>query len=164
MTAYTGKVEVGQNIRTSLTQAVAEELRVAPVAVKVVMGDTDLTPFDIGTFGSRHDARLCSQTAQSGRGGPRDAARSASAEAKVERGSLLFADGKVTHPATNRSLSYGELSKGQKMMKAIARRPSRRRDGWKVAGKSLRRRMAGRRGHRQASVHARHQAAGDASR
>ena len=28
ITVYTGKVEVGQNIRTSLTQAVAEELRV----------------------------------------------------------------------------------------------------------------------------------------
>ncbi len=27
VTVYTGKVEVGQNIRTSLTQAVAEELR-----------------------------------------------------------------------------------------------------------------------------------------
>jgi len=26
VTAYTGKVEVGQNARTSLTQAVAEEL------------------------------------------------------------------------------------------------------------------------------------------
>ena len=28
VTVYTGKVEVGQNIRTSLTQAVAEELHV----------------------------------------------------------------------------------------------------------------------------------------
>ena len=28
VTAYTGKVEVGQNIRTSLSQAVAEELHV----------------------------------------------------------------------------------------------------------------------------------------
>ena len=29
VTVYTGKVEMGQNIRTSLTQAVAEELRVS---------------------------------------------------------------------------------------------------------------------------------------
>ena len=53
VTVYTGKVEVGQNARTSLTAAVAEELRVAPGVIRMVMGDTDLTPFDMGTFGSR---------------------------------------------------------------------------------------------------------------
>src|SRR5690348_1882851 len=40
ITAFTGKVEVGQNARTSLTQAVADELRCAPASIDVVMGDT----------------------------------------------------------------------------------------------------------------------------
>src|SRR5262249_24491460 len=53
VTVYTGKAEVGQNIRTSLAQAVAEELRVPFGAVRMTMGDTALTPFDMGTFGSR---------------------------------------------------------------------------------------------------------------
>lgn len=53
ITVYTGKVEVGQNIRTSLTQAVAEELLVPMEKIELVMGDTQLTPFDMGTFGSR---------------------------------------------------------------------------------------------------------------
>src|SRR5262249_59145737 len=53
ITVYTGKAEVGQNIRTSLAQAVAEELRVAIDAIQLVMADTQLTPFDMGTFGSR---------------------------------------------------------------------------------------------------------------
>src|SRR5262249_41425856 len=53
VTVYTGKVEVGQNIRTSLSQAVSEELRVAIEKIDLVMGDTQLTPFDMGTFGSR---------------------------------------------------------------------------------------------------------------
>lgn len=53
ITAFTGKVEVGQNSRTSLTQAVADELRCEINAVKLVMGDTGLTPWDAGTFGSR---------------------------------------------------------------------------------------------------------------
>jgi isoquinoline 1-oxidoreductase len=52
VTAYTGKVEVGQNIRTSLAQTVAEELRVPLDSVRVVMGDTDVTPYDIGTISS----------------------------------------------------------------------------------------------------------------
>jgi CO/xanthine dehydrogenase Mo-binding subunit len=51
-TAYTGKVEIGQNIRTSLAQSVADELSVALSSVTMVMGDTDTTPFDIGTVGS----------------------------------------------------------------------------------------------------------------
>ena len=53
VTVFTGKVEVGQNIRTSLTQAVAEELQVPIAAVTLVMADTAKTPFDMGTFGSR---------------------------------------------------------------------------------------------------------------
>src|SRR6476661_6981369 len=50
VTAFTGKVEVGQNIRTSLSQAVAEELRVPTSQIRLVMGDTLLTPYDMGTF------------------------------------------------------------------------------------------------------------------
>src|SRR5262245_44680594 len=53
VTVYTGKVEVGQNARTSLTQAVAEELHAPVASIQVIMGDTALTPFDMGTFGSR---------------------------------------------------------------------------------------------------------------
>ncbi|HKU24921.1 MAG TPA: molybdopterin cofactor-binding domain-containing protein, partial [Candidatus Sulfotelmatobacter sp.] len=53
ITVYTGKVEIGQNIRTSLSQAVSEELHVPIQNIEVVMGDTQLTPFDMGTFGSR---------------------------------------------------------------------------------------------------------------
>jgi isoquinoline 1-oxidoreductase len=40
---FTGKVEVGQNIRTSLAQLVAEELKVPFETITMVMGDTDLT-------------------------------------------------------------------------------------------------------------------------
>src|SRR3989442_13906434 len=53
ITVNTGKVEIGQNIRTSLAQQVAEELRVPIPAIQLVMADTALTPFDAGTFGSR---------------------------------------------------------------------------------------------------------------
>src|SRR5262249_55844131 len=37
VTVYTGKVEVGQNIRTSLTQVVAEELRCPTGRIRLVM-------------------------------------------------------------------------------------------------------------------------------
>lgn len=52
VTGFTGKVEFGQGNRTSLAQMVAEELRVPAERVRLVMGDTLRTPWDMGTFGS----------------------------------------------------------------------------------------------------------------
>lgn len=53
VTAFTGKVDVGQDNRTALRLLVAEELGVELGQVRLVMGDTDLCPHDRGTFGSR---------------------------------------------------------------------------------------------------------------
>ncbi|MBI5085452.1 MAG: xanthine dehydrogenase family protein molybdopterin-binding subunit [Acidobacteria bacterium] len=52
VTAYTGKVELGQGSQTELAMAVAEEMRVPLAKVRLVMGDTDLCPDDGGTYGS----------------------------------------------------------------------------------------------------------------
>ncbi len=64
VTACTGKVEIGQNIRTSLSQTVADELRVPVTSVTMVMGDTERTPFDMGTFGSLTTPRMAPQLAR----------------------------------------------------------------------------------------------------
>ena len=61
VSVFTGKVEIGQNIRTSLAQAVAEELHVPLTTVRLVMADTDLVPFDMGTFGSLTTPRMAPQ-------------------------------------------------------------------------------------------------------
>ena len=47
-----GKVELGQGAKTSLAQLLAEELDVPLESVDMIMGDTDLCPWDMGTFGS----------------------------------------------------------------------------------------------------------------
>ncbi|MHC4751148.1 MAG: molybdopterin cofactor-binding domain-containing protein, partial [Planctomycetota bacterium] len=52
VTCFTGKVELGQGIITSLAQMLAEELDVALDSVDMIMGDTSLCPWDMGTFGS----------------------------------------------------------------------------------------------------------------
>lgn len=53
VTAFTGKVDVGQDNRTALRLLVAEELRIPVEKIRLAMGDTDLCPYDMGTFGSR---------------------------------------------------------------------------------------------------------------
>jgi len=50
---YTGKIEMGQGIITSLVQMMADELNVQFEKVNIVMGDTELCPYDAGTWGSQ---------------------------------------------------------------------------------------------------------------
>lgn len=70
VTAFAGKVEIGQDNRTALSLIVADELQIPPGDVRLAMGDTDLCPFDIGTFGSRslpgagEDLRICAACAR----------------------------------------------------------------------------------------------------
>ena len=52
VTCFTGKIEMGQGPITSLPQMLAEELEAPLDSVDIVMGDTDLCPWDMGTFGS----------------------------------------------------------------------------------------------------------------
>ena len=53
VTCFTGKIEMGQGVVTSLAQMLADELDVPLDAVDMIMGNTDLCPWDMGTFGSR---------------------------------------------------------------------------------------------------------------
>ena len=138
VTVYTGKVEVGQNIRTSLSQIVAEELRVPIESVQMVMGDTDLTPYDRGTFGSRTTPVMGTQLRKVA-AATRELLLDLAAEVwKVERGSLMVADGKVNHAKTKQSVDFGQLTKGQKLMKTVTDdEPVTPAEKWKIAGKSV---------------------------
>jgi nicotinate dehydrogenase subunit B len=135
VTAYTGKTEVGQNIRTSLAQAVADELRVPLASVRLVMADTELTPFDMGTFGSQTTPRMGAQLRKAAAAGRELLVDLAAEQWQAERGALVVADGKVTHPPTKRSLDFGQLTHGQKLVKTIAEdTPTTPADHWTVAG------------------------------
>src|SRR5579859_4802567 len=52
VTLFSGKIEMGQGVHTSLMQMAAEELGVPLESMSIVMGDTDLCPWDAGTWGS----------------------------------------------------------------------------------------------------------------
>jgi CO/xanthine dehydrogenase Mo-binding subunit len=141
VTVYTGKVEVGQNSRTALTQAVAEELGVQPREIRMVMGDTNLTPFDMGTFGSRTTPTMNPQLRRAA-SAARDVLIDLAAEGwKLDAGArkrLVTADGKVTDPETQRTIEYVELVKGRKLAQAIpAVDPLTPAAQWTVMGKSL---------------------------
>jgi CO/xanthine dehydrogenase Mo-binding subunit len=52
-TLYCGTVDMGQGSDTAMAQIVGEELNIAPESVRIVPRDTDVTPYDMGTLGSR---------------------------------------------------------------------------------------------------------------
>jgi len=53
VTVYSGASEMGQGVTAMLALVAAEELGVELAAVRVVLGDTDLTPVDLGGYSSR---------------------------------------------------------------------------------------------------------------
>jgi CO/xanthine dehydrogenase Mo-binding subunit len=67
---YCGTVDMGQGSDTAMVQIVGEVLNIPAESVKVVARDTDVTPYDMGTLGSRslfhmgHAVRLAAEDAR----------------------------------------------------------------------------------------------------
>ena len=53
VTVFCGEIDIGQGSDTVLAQVVAEILGVDPLDIRIVFGDTDLTPVDLGSYSSR---------------------------------------------------------------------------------------------------------------
>src|SRR5215470_4289641 len=118
-TVYTGKVEVGQNIRTSLTQAVSEELSYPMEKIELVMGDTQLTPFDMGTFGSRTTPTMNLQLRKVASAARDVVIDLAAARWKTERKHLSAIYSKTTDTKHKRSVEYAALMKGQQLTQTL---------------------------------------------
>ncbi len=138
ITVFTGKVEVGQNIRTSLSQAVAEELRVPIETVRMVMGDTQRVPFDMGTFGSRTTPVMNLQLRRAS-AAARDALTALAAKRwNVDPSHLSAAAGKIIDSKSDRSAGYSELVKGQQITQLLpAEDPLIPASRWTIAGQSV---------------------------
>jgi CO/xanthine dehydrogenase Mo-binding subunit len=120
VTVFTGKVEVGQNIRTSLAQQVAEELRVPFNSITMVMGDTDLVPWDMGTFGSRTTPTMGPELRTMAVAARELLLEMAAKRWNLDHTTLLAGDGKITDPKSSRSLTYGELTGGEKLVRVVS--------------------------------------------
>jgi isoquinoline 1-oxidoreductase len=138
VTAFTGKVEIGQNIRTSLAQTVADELRVPFDSVRMVTADTALTPFDFGTVGSRSMPTMTPQLRRVAAAARDLLVQVAAKEWNVPAEGLKAADAKVTDPASGRSLRYAELARGKTLAQNLpAEDPVTPAIEWTIAGKSI---------------------------
>jgi nicotinate dehydrogenase subunit B len=138
VTAFCGKVEIGQNARTSLTQALAEELGAPVAAIRFVLADTDLTPFDMGTFGSGTTPRMVPQLRRVGASARELLLDLAANRLAVDRATLSVSDGKVIHAASKRSLTFGELAKDKHFTKTVSYETHvKPASEWKTEGTSV---------------------------
>jgi nicotinate dehydrogenase subunit B len=138
VTVFTGKVEVGQNARTSLTQSVADELHVPFESVRMVMGDTALTPYDMGTFGSRTTPTMVPQLRRAAWAARELLVQEAAKEWNVAAATLVAANAKVTNPSSGRSLTYAALVNGKTFAQDIPSvDPITQPAQWTIAGQSI---------------------------
>jgi isoquinoline 1-oxidoreductase len=133
ITGYTGKTEIGQNIRTSLAQAIADELRVPLSAVTLIMADTDLVPFDQGTFGSLSTPRMAPVLARAAVTAREMLIDRAAALWSVDRATLTCKDARIS--AAGRSIGFGDLVKDQKLAGIVpAAAPVSPPPSWTIRG------------------------------
>ncbi len=141
VTVYSGKIEMGQGIMTSLAQEAADELGVALESVEMIMGDTDLCPYDSGTYGSMSTRFF----------GP--ALRSAAAEAKaglldhaadqlkIPKDKLTVQNGAILAAGEKKALlTFGQLAKGQRITRKLeGKAVTKNVAEFTIMGKSVRR-------------------------
>ena len=138
VTGFTGKAEIGQNIRTSLAQTIADELRVPFESVRMVTADTALTPFDAGTFGSRTTPTMTPQFRRVAAAARDLLVGVAAKEWTVAPEGLTAAAGEVSDPVSGRSLRYAELARGKTLAQNVpAEDPITPAAHWTIAGKSI---------------------------
>jgi nicotinate dehydrogenase subunit B len=125
ITCYTGKIEMGQGIITSLPQMMADELNVPVEKIKIVMGDTDICPWDQGTWGSL-STRVFGQIMRTASAEARGALiELGSARLGVPASQLEVKDGIISDTKDpKKSISYAQLAQGKRIEKFLDVKPS----------------------------------------
>ena len=138
VTAFTGKVEAGQGTRTALGLLVAEELAVPPGSVRVVMGSTDVSPFDLGTFGSR-SMPYAAPPLRSAAAAARELLREAAAQRfGLPPADLTVGGGMVAGPDGAPSVGFSDLLTGVRRVERVpAGGPVTPRSAWRSAGRPV---------------------------
>ena len=142
VSCLTGKIEMGQGVVTSLGQMLADELDVALESVDMVMGDTDLCPWDMGTFGSLSTRSFGPHLRAAGAEGRLALKEMAAERFKVPVKNLVTDEGVVYNRSNrNQRVSYAELVRGKTIhRRSSGKAPVKKPSEFKLMGKSFKRR------------------------
>ena len=125
---------MGQGVVTSLAQMLADELDVSFDHVDMVMGDTDLCPWDMGTFGSR-STRFFGPPLREAAAEARSVLLALAAERlNVARSRLTVKEGVVSDRQNKKKrVTYAELTRGKTIERHLPAKPAAE-EGLRVQG------------------------------
>jgi nicotinate dehydrogenase subunit B len=124
VSCFTGKIEMGQGIITSLAQMLAEELDVPLNTVDMIMGDTALCPWDAGTFGSRSTKYFGPPLRQAAAEARTILIQLASEHLHTPQEKLTAKDGIIfIRKSPEKKVTYAQLAKGKKIEKHLEKKP-----------------------------------------
>ncbi len=138
VTCFVGKIEMGQGPITSLPMELAEELDVSFESVDLIMADTDLCPWNEGTYGSL-STRVFGQVLRAAAAQARAVLVEMAAEKlSVDADRLMVSDGVVyDRNDKNKKLTYSALTKGKKIVRKLDKKPVLKDPSeFKIMGKS----------------------------
>jgi nicotinate dehydrogenase subunit B len=123
VTVFSGKIEMGQGVMTSLAQMLAEDLGVPLESIDMVMGDTDRCPWDMGTFGSLTTRMFGPALRTAGAEARAVLLQLASEQLGLPTDRLVAANGIVSvKDDPSHKITYGQLAKGQAITRTLDRK------------------------------------------
>jgi nicotinate dehydrogenase subunit B len=125
VSCFTGKIEMGQGVITSLAQMLADELEVRLDSVDMIMGDTAICPWDMGTFGSM-TTRFFGPPLRKAAAEARAVLMELAAEhLKIPSNRLMAKDGVIFDKTQKKNqVSYAQLTQGKKIIRKLDNEPA----------------------------------------
>jgi nicotinate dehydrogenase subunit B len=125
VTLFTGKIEMGQGPITSLPQMLADELDVAYESIDIIMGDTDLCPWDAGTWGSMTTRFFGPPLRAAGAEARAILMQMASEYLKLPVDQLMVENGVISDINNEKNrVTYAQLTKGEKIIRELKEKPA----------------------------------------
>ncbi len=133
---FSGKIEMGQGIVTSLPQMLADELDVTLDTVDITMGDTSICVWDAGTWGSLSTRQFGPYVRAAGAEARGVMIELASERLKVPKERLATNQGVVFDTKDNtKRVTYGQLAQGKVIDRHLEPKPNLKPvSEWKVMG------------------------------
>ena len=124
VSCFTGKIEMGQGVITSLAQMLADELDVSLDSVDMVMGDTAQCPWDMGTFGSMSTRFFGPPLRAAGAEGRLVLLELAAEQLQVPQDRLVAENGVIFDKSDkNKRVTYADLAQGKTIARHAREKP-----------------------------------------
>jgi len=113
VTVFTGIPDMGQGTHTTMAIIAAEVLGIKATEIRVIAGDTDITPVDVGAFAQRGTIMTGNAVKNAAQDARDQLAKNAAAALEVDVEQLVFSGGEIfVKDAPDKRLPFSKVSYG----------------------------------------------------